>query len=127
MGIGQRINEYFANDKAVFAIILYTILIVILVMFIAAFIHGYKGTRYPFVLWMAAATVADVIMYSIYSFLQLFCNHNRTHVVTALTYSLAIAIFQVQHWIIAFTYYKCASELQYVESNTRTPDKEAKT
>lgn len=127
MGIGQRINEYFADDKVVFAIILYSILFVIVVMFIAAFIHGFKGTRYPFVLWMAAVTVADVILYSVYSFLQLFCNHKPTRVVTDLVYSLAIAIFQVQHWIIAFTYYKCASELQYVERFARTPENEAKT
>jgi len=30
-------------------------------------------------------------------------------------FALALTIFQVQHWIIAFTYYKSALELRYVD------------
>jgi len=72
MGFAKYLNTYFVDHMTVFAIILYTALAILMVLFITTFIHGFRGTRYPFVLWMTTATIADIVLYVVYSTLKIY-------------------------------------------------------
>ena len=123
MGFALYLNDYFVDNMTVFAVILYSALAIIMVLFIITFIHGFRGTRYPFVLWMTTATIADIMLYVVYSTLKIYAQTDETEIIADdAMFALALAIFQVQHWIIAFTYYKSALELRYVDQGVLTPD-----
>ena len=68
MGFALRLDNYLVLHKLVFASILYATLIAIMVLFTITAIHAWRGTRYPFVLWMAAATITNVLIYAGYSY-----------------------------------------------------------
>lgn len=128
MGFATDINTYFESDLGVFAIILYSVLFLLIAMFAVVFVHGLKGTKYPFVLWMALTTIADLLVYAAYSYFQIFRTepNNRRTFTASLLFFLSISIFLVQHWVLAFTYYKCAQELPYVFHKERYPEETVK-
>lgn len=72
MAFFRQLNDYLFDNRNVFACILYSALATIVALFLAAFIHALKGTRYRFVILMAGATIIDVISYSIYSYFQIY-------------------------------------------------------
>ena len=114
MDFFREVNDYLSAHRNVFASILYTALATIVVLFLIALVHALKGTKYRFVILMAGATVVDVMSYAIYSYFQIYWPENEGKQLCHLWEFLAFAIFQVQHWILAFTYYQCAKELPFV-------------
>jgi len=66
------LNTYFETHHTVFASILFVSLALIILLFVAALIHALNGTKYKFVVIMAAATIADVICYVVYAWLRIF-------------------------------------------------------
>ena len=61
-------NTYLLEHKGVFAVFLYAVLVTVLMMFVIALIHVYRGTRYNLVMFIAASVIADTICYMVYSY-----------------------------------------------------------
>ena len=117
------LDTYFENHPTVFATILFVSLALINVLFVAALIHALNGTKYKFVVIMAVATIVNVICYAVYAWLRIYAYSNEEFQgLCSFFYFLALAIFQEQHWILAFTYYTCANELPYVFRQEAIPD-----
>ena len=115
------LDTYFENHPTVFATILFVSLALINVLFVAALIHALNGTKYKFVVIMAVATIANVICYAVYAWLRIY-KYSENKGLCSTFYFLALAIFQEQHWILAFTYYTCANELPYIFRQEKIPD-----
>ena len=72
MGFALKLDSYLVDHLQVFGIILYATLAFILVLFVANAVHAWRGTRYPFVMWMDITTIADVFVYAAYSYYKIY-------------------------------------------------------
>ena len=68
MGFLVDCNKYLIVHNRVFAVFLYAVLTAILLMFVIALVHVYRGTKYTLVLFIAASVIVDVICYMVYCY-----------------------------------------------------------
>ena len=74
--------------------------------------------RYNLVIFIAASMIADVICYMVYSYYAL-TEYNQN--AAPFWYFLYLANFQVYHWTLSFTYFRCSWELRYIANRKEVP------
>ena len=119
MGFLVNSNTYFVEHKGLFAAFLYSVLAIMLALFIGALIHVRNGTNYSFVIFLAASVVVDILCYSVYSYYVLKDGEAKGS--GACWFFLALSNFQVYHWALSFTYFTCSQELPYVSNQEKVP------
>ena len=111
-GPASAVDSFFQRNTFIFYILLAGSLFTGLVLFGYCLVHSWRGTRYPFVIGLTIAVLVDLLCYSA------FCLAMFTEQPFRVWYFLAVAIFVASHWVIASTYFVCASELPCVMAKT---------
>ena len=117
MGFLEDWNQAIIEHKELFAVFLYAVCATILVFFVCALIHVYRGTRYNLVMFITVSVIADVICYMVYS----YCVLTEGIHAGPYWYFLSISNFLVYHWALSFTYFTCSQELPYVFNRRQVP------
>ena len=106
MGVLIDLNTFIVEHKRLFTVLLYSVLAIILGLFVGALIHVRKGTNYSFVIFLAASVVFDILCYSVYSYFVLTDGEAKGS--GAFWFFLSLANFQIYHWALSFTYFTCS-------------------
>jgi len=80
-----------------------------------------RGTKYRILLSVTGATIVFFVFYAVFCFTDLTGKRFR------FWYFMAVCIFIVVHWVLAYTYFACATELPYVMKRKEPPEKLKKT
>lgn len=109
----SAINNFFQCNPIIFDVLLTGSLVLGFVMFGFCLVHVLCGTKYPFVVGVTIAVLLDFGFYSAFC-LTLLTNQDHYRI----WYFFAVSIFIATHWVIAYTYFACASELPCVMART---------
>ena len=116
MGLVKQINQYCSLHPNAFVWFLFTILAILCILFVISMAHVLRGARYNFVVFMNVAIIFSLITYTIFASQQL-----RNDRYSDVWFFMAICSFTIFHWALAFTYFKCSSEMDYVFNNKKIP------
>ena len=116
MGFIKQINHFCTTHPNAFSWFLFGTLTILIVLFIISLVHVILEARYKFVIVMNIAILLSIVFYFIQSYLHIYNEGDPD-----IWFFLTLLTFTAFHWALAFQYFKCSNEMDFVFKNCRIP------
>lgn len=120
-GLFAKFNDFLKEHEWILITELSLIVVTIIGLNVASFIHAYYGNKHPFPMAISAAVIFNIILFIPY-IIVFFKKGSRFEL--ALFFYLNYTIINVIHWVVAHRYFQSTVYLPYIIRAEQVPQRD---